>query len=161
MKNIKTLEQAKKDSKTSDNIELTTAGYSLYSELNKFFTDNKVTKETLDENSDKFDLFLKGLLLKELKKYSNSLYKQDNKELLNIYEITKGDYDYGVVINHIDKNNVYEVYLYIQYDKIVVSNLLEKIFDNKKDALKYYHSLIRLVKWSRFRRIQVKIIKNK
>ncbi len=142
-------------------IELTSEGKELFNDVQDFFITNHVTRENIDDYAEDFEQFLKVLSLKKLKKYSKPLYKKYDKELINSFEINKKGWEYGVIINKIKENKLYEVYIYIQYENTVVSNLLEKSFEEKKKSTKYYKYLCRLVKWSRFKQIQKKIRKTK
>ena len=78
------------------------------------------------------------------KKYIKSNNKaEQNKEIIDEYNIELLDSIIKVNINYILNENKYEVFLCVvdnQYTKFI-SNLLRKVFDNEEDAYSYFNEL--------------------
>jgi len=78
--------------------------------------------------------------LSKLKEFS---FSEDSRKriLLKSYELTKTNYNYGVIINMI--GDLFEVYCYAISDDetILASSLLLKEFNEYQMALRYYEEL--------------------
>ena len=86
--------------------------------------------------------------IKYLKQLQNFSHPEDsrNRKLIKSYELAKGLYNYGTIINAVD--NIYEVYCYVvsNDNSIIVSSLLLKEFSNLNKALIYYQELANMMK---------------
>lgn len=81
----------------------------------------------------------------------------ENKEVYKFDEKKFDDYKIGV-INNLKENSIYEVYLYVQYNKEVVGGLLLKEFKNIIDATGYFEELLDLANSGNLEQI---LLKNK
>ena len=77
-----------------------------------------------------------------------SLHNKNNKqleekEIIDEYNIVLIDYIIKININYILDKNKYEVFLCVVDNKYTkcVSNILNKIFDNKEEAYSYFNEL--------------------
>lgn len=75
--------------------------------------------------------------IKELKRYSQFPTRNESKKLIHNYPIYKEDYEYSILINHLQKKNTYEVYMSVENESGVASGLLYKEFNNKIFAYLY------------------------
>ena len=90
-------------------------------------------------------------------------YKRDNKDstknkdkLFKNSEFNFDGYDIGVISN-INNNNKYEVFIYVEANNDVISELLLKEFDSSFDSTEYFQELSYLVKEGDLRKIALKI----
>ena len=90
-------------------------------------------------------------------------YKRDNKgstknkdKLFKNSEFNFDGYDIGVISN-INNNNKYEVFIYVEANNDVISELLLKEFDSSFDSTEYFQELSYLVKEGDLRKIALKI----
>ncbi len=81
----------------------------------------------------------------------------ENKEVFKFDEKKFDNYKIGV-INNLKENSIYEVYLYVQYNKEVVGGLLLKEFKNVIDATGYFEELLDLANSGNLEQI---LLKNK
>lgn len=81
----------------------------------------------------------------------------ENKEVFKFDEKKFDNYKIGV-INNLKDNSIYEVYLYVQYNKEVVGGLLLKEFKNVIDATGYFEELLDLANSGNLEQI---LLKNK
>lgn len=65
-------------------------------------------------------------------------------------------YDIGVISN-INNNNKYEVFLYVEANNDVISELLLKEFDNSFDSTEYFEELSNLAQEGNLDKIALKI----
>lgn len=79
--------------------------------------------------------------LKVLKDKSKSYYRNCEKELLDVYEITVDNYNIGVMLNYIVDKDVYEIYCFIEDKKSIVSGLKNKLIKNKIMSKMYFSYL--------------------
>lgn len=79
--------------------------------------------------------------LKVLKNRSKSYYKNCEKELLDVYEITIDNYNVGVMMNYIIDKNVYEIYCFIQDKKSIASGLENELIKSKIMSKIYFYYL--------------------
>lgn len=78
------------------------------------------------------------------KKHNKQIYKNDkNKEIIREYNIELVDSIIKVNMNYISDENKYEVFLCVVNNKYskCVTNLLNKLFENKEDAYSYFNEL--------------------
>lgn len=78
----------------------------------------------------------------ELKKYSKSEFKNEEKGIINTYNIKKDTYNMGVFITYIPKHDIYEVYCFIEDHKNIATGLYYKTNKNKLVATSYYDYLV-------------------
>ena len=90
-------------------------------------------------------------------------YKRDNKnstknkdKLFKNSEFNFDGYDI-VVISNINDNNKYEVFLYVEANNDVISELLLKEFDSSFDSTEYFQELSSLAKEGNLDKISLKI----
>ena len=90
-------------------------------------------------------------------------YKRDNKnstknkdKLFKNSEFSFDGYDIGVISN-INNNNKYEVFLYVEANNDVISELLLKEFDSSFDSTEYFQELSSLAKEGNLDKISLKI----
>ena len=90
-------------------------------------------------------------------------YKRDNKnstknkdKLFKNSEFSFEGYDIGVISN-INNNNKYEVFLYVEANNDVISELLLKEFDSSFDSTEYFQELSSLAKEGNLDKISLKI----
>ncbi len=79
-------------------------------------------------------------MIDELKKYSKSFKKNDNRVLIHPYIISNGKYDYNYFINEFD--NKYESYMCISNRKKGVCNLFLEEFNSLEEAKNHHERLI-------------------
>ena len=90
-------------------------------------------------------------------------YKKENKnstknkdKLFKNSEFNFNGYDIGVISN-INNNNKYEVFLYVEANNDVISELLLKEFDSSFDSTEYFQELSSLAKEGNLDKISLKI----
>ena len=90
-------------------------------------------------------------------------YKRDNKnstknkdKLFKNSEFSFDGYDIGVISN-INNNNKYEVFLYVEANNDVISELLLKEFDSSFDSTEYFEELSNLAQEGNLDKISLKI----
>lgn len=88
----------------------------------------------------------KIMSIEEMKQFSQSIDKDEERELLSIYNNKLGDYNFGVVKNYNETQKKYEVYLFIEYENGIVSPLLIKYFvDSRLLPSIYYNNLKKII----------------
>ena len=90
-------------------------------------------------------------------------YKRNNKnstknkdKLFKNSEFSFDGYDIGVISN-INNNNKYEVFLYVEANNDVISELLLKEFDSSFDSTEYFEELSNLAQEGNLDKIALKI----
>ncbi len=85
----------------------------------------------------------KNKYIEYLKMYITKINKNEERTLLDVYETNKLNMEYGIILNHIDKNDLYETYLYIKDNKTkeIVTPLLYKSKSNKLLITLYFKVL--------------------
>ena len=90
-------------------------------------------------------------------------YKKENKnstknkdKLFKNSEFNFDGYDIGVISN-INDNNKYEVFLYVEANNDVISELLLKEFESSFDSTEYFQELSSLAKEGNLDKISLKI----
>ena len=90
-------------------------------------------------------------------------YKRDNKnstknkdKLFKNSEFSFDGYDIGVISN-INNNNKYEVFLYVEANNDVISELLLKEFESSFDSTEYFEELSNLAQEGNLDKIALKI----
>lgn len=80
-------------------------------------------------------------LIKELKRYISKNNNKQEKRIVNTNEVAIDDCYAGVIENEFIDTLEYEVYVFVEYKKEVVSPLLYKVFKDKESANEYYKKL--------------------
>lgn len=80
-------------------------------------------------------------LIKELKRYISKNNNKQEKRIVNTNEVAIDDCYVGVIENEFIDTLEYEVYVFVEYKKEVVSPLLYKAFKDKESANEYYKKL--------------------
>lgn len=96
------------------------------------------------------------MLIEELKKYVCKSNKKDNKRIVNTTEIAVDDCYAGVIENEIIDSKDYEIYVFVEYKKDVVSPLLYKTFKDKERANEYYKELNTIINCKNLDKIREK-----
>lgn len=77
-----------------------------------------------------------------IKTYSKSYDSTKERKLLDVYNLEFDGYYIGCMINFIEKESLYEVYLYVGFGKDdIASNLLPILIDKKEKATHYFNKL--------------------
>lgn len=97
-----------------------------------------------------------------LKKYqkSNNVEKNIREDMFKFNEFKFDKYDIGVISN-LNKNNKYEVYLYVEANNSVASNLLYIEKESSFDANNYFEKLSALASEGNLEKIALKINSSK
>lgn len=97
-----------------------------------------------------------------LKKYqkSNNVEKNIREDMFKFNEFKFDKYDIGVISN-LNKNNKYEVYLYVEANNSVASNLLYIEKESSFDANNYFEELSALASEGNLEKIALKINSSK
>ena len=80
----------------------------------------------------------------------------DNDKLFKNSEFSFDGYDIGVISN-INNNNKYEVFLYVEANNDVISELLLKEFESSFDSTEYFEELSNLAQEGNLDKIALKI----
>lgn len=130
----------------NEEYNLSEDGRELLNNLNELFTQNIVNKANLNKYQKELMGIYYKLYLKKLKNYSQPLYKNKEKYLINFYETDKNYCEYGITFNYIKEERLYEVFIYIEHENILVSCLLAKTYANKILSHLYFYYLKFLIK---------------
>ncbi len=84
----------------------------------------------------------KIMSIDELRQFSTSVNKNENRELIDTFNKSIENYNFGIVKNYNKNKDKYEVYLYVEIDNEIVSPLLIRYFSNKLIANTYYKFLV-------------------
>ena len=95
-------------------------------------------------------------LIKELKRYISKNNNKQEKRIVNTNEVAIDDCYAGVIENEFIDNLEYEVYVFVEYKKEVVSPLLYKAFKDKESANEYYDELNSIIKCKNLDKIRDK-----
>lgn len=82
----------------------------------------------------------------------------DNEEHFKYNEYSFDNYDVGVIANQ-NRDDKYIVYLYVEANNDVISQLLLKEFSNPIDSTNYFNELSLLAKEGNLEKISLKIKK--
>ena len=95
-------------------------------------------------------------LIKELKRYISKNNNKQEKRIVNTNEVAIDDCYAGVIENEFIDTLEYEVYVFVEYKKEVVSPLLYKAFKDKESAKEYYDELNSIIKCKNLGDLRVK-----
>lgn len=86
-------------------------------------------------------------VLNELKGLSDSCNtKEMDKKIISIYhEYDNQNIEFGCVNNFIDCTNEYEIYIFVNYENICVSNILSLITKDRKIASETFNKYKKIV----------------
>lgn len=97
---------------------------------------------------------IKTFFIKYKREKENKINNTENQFKNN--EFNFGRYDIGVISN-INNNNKYEVFLYVEANNDVISELLLKEFNNSFDSTEYFEELSNLAQEGNLDKIALKI----
>ena len=82
------------------------------------------------------------LKFKDIKSYSKNFDNSINRKLVDVYESNYDEYLIGCAINLLEKESLYEIYLYVTMGKDnSASNLLPMTTFEKEEANEYFNEL--------------------
>lgn len=92
------------------------------------------------------------------RKYKREIKSNKNNKdtLFKFNEFNFDEYDIGVISN-INDNNKYEVFLYVETNNDVISELLLKEYDSSFESTEYFQELSSLAKEGNLDKVSLKI----
>ena len=82
--------------------------------------------------------------IKDLKKYSDYTYSNDDKTNLNLRIVENAKYEFGTATTYLTEKKLYQVYFFVGDEKNIASSLFCKVFKSNLKASLYYYLLTKL-----------------
>lgn len=87
----------------------------------------------------------KIMSIEEMKKFSKKVDREEERELVDIFNNKIDNYNFGVIKNYNETQKKFEVYIFVENGDEIVSPLLIKYFTNKFMTNLYYDKLINVI----------------